>query len=447
MAQSVWYVPSGLDPWNQLLGKMPGHYNRRGLGMDPAPGVPTPEIHLQDAAPLYIEGTLDERLNQWLTWVQRGEVEKAYRLFLALLEEPDREKVLGQLVFAGLIDVQDRMIFNRSYTTGHKAYRARATVELGDAVGWENAHSVVYAGVPDMAVGPRWYSNYEMAGEVALAHLALEEERPKSSIAPSPLLPPERRLLANEIPLTASESSMLMYALTKAPDPAYIEAISSLLLAGKNPRQIVAVFQLAASKLILETGDPAGFSMSQHCAEYANTLGWFYDRFDHPHRLKLLYVAGSFLSQTAHWLRSTPRNGEENTTPPREAASLSPQQMLARLDDAMARRVPGESVAWVRAYLETGRDRKPLVRTLAFGAAKQGNDTHNQELGLCFLEDYGKNNERGRDVLLMACAQHNAGHVKYGDSMEPFRRFAEAFSIDSDQVTKGDLDPKEALLD
>src|SRR4029450_13904409 len=27
-AQTIWYVPTGLDPWNQLLGKMPGHYVR-----------------------------------------------------------------------------------------------------------------------------------------------------------------------------------------------------------------------------------------------------------------------------------------------------------------------------------------------------------------------------------------------------------------------------------
>src|SRR6266536_2745389 len=28
LAQSTWYIPSGLDPWNQLLGKAPGHYAR-----------------------------------------------------------------------------------------------------------------------------------------------------------------------------------------------------------------------------------------------------------------------------------------------------------------------------------------------------------------------------------------------------------------------------------
>ncbi|MGI8926434.1 MAG: hypothetical protein ACR2HN_07275, partial [Tepidiformaceae bacterium] len=388
MAQTLWYVPTGLDPWNQLLGNMPGHYNRRGAG----PGfgfegdMPPPQVHWQDQEPLYTEGTLDERLNEWLTLVQRGEVERAYRVFLGLLEEPERDRVLAQLVFAGLIAVQDRMLYNRSYTTGHKSYRARAAVELGEAVGWENAHAVIYAGVPDIAVGPRWYSAYEMAGEVAWIQLAEESERQRSSIGPTPMLPPERRLLANETPLTRAEGDMLFYALTRAPEPAYIEAISALLLAGKDARQLVDVIQLAAAQLVLETGDPLNFSMTQHCYEYSNTLGWFYDRFDHPHRLKLLYVAGSFLNQAANWLRATPRNGEENTTPPREAASLSQGQLLQRLDEAMVRRSPGESVAFVRAYLAAGHGRGPLVRALALGAAKQGNDTHNQELGLCFLE-------------------------------------------------------------
>jgi hypothetical protein len=452
LAQTVWYVPTGLDPWNQLLGKMPGHYSRRGRSMredrDPEP-PPRPTVHWDDQQPLYLDGTLDERLDQWLTLVQRGEVVQAYRVFLGLLEEGEgsRDRVLAQLVFAGLIDVQDRMVFNRSYTTGHKSYRARATVELAEAVGWENAHAVIYAGVPDIAVGPRWYSNYEMAGEVAWIQLAEEPERQRSSIGPTPELPPERRLLANEAPLTQSESDMLLYALTKAPEPAYIEAISALLLAGKSPRQIVDVCQVAAARLVLETGDPRNFSMSQHCYEYTNTLGWFFDRFDHPHRLKLLYVAGSFLAQTAHWLRSTPGNAEANTTPSREADGLSATQVLQRLDDAMVRRSPAESVSWVRAYQEAGYPSAGLVRTLGLGAAKQGNDTHNQELGLCFLEDYEKSSSRHRDVLLQGCAQHTAGHIKYGDSLEPYRRFAEAFGADSTQSTQGDADPAEALLD
>src|SRR3954466_5983329 len=28
MAQTIWYIPTGLDVWNQKIGKAPGHYTR-----------------------------------------------------------------------------------------------------------------------------------------------------------------------------------------------------------------------------------------------------------------------------------------------------------------------------------------------------------------------------------------------------------------------------------
>jgi len=120
LAQSVWYIPTGLDPWNQLLGRAPGHYTRLyEIKVDEKP--PRPERHWADQEPLRLEGPIGERLNHWLTLVQRGEVLTSYRVFLGLMEDvPNRRQVLAHLAFAGLIDVQDRMLFNRSYTTGHK---------------------------------------------------------------------------------------------------------------------------------------------------------------------------------------------------------------------------------------------------------------------------------------------------------------------------------------
>ena len=443
MAQTVWYVPTGLDPWNQLLGKMPGHYNRVRKDWSE---FPPPQIHRDDQQPLYLDGDINERLNVWLTHVQCGEVLPAYRVFLGLLEDREhREQALAHLAFAGLIDVQDRILFNRSFTTGHKSYRARATIELGDALGWDNARSVVYAGVPDIAVGPRWYSAYEMAGEVAWTKLAEEAERQWSSIAPTPELAPERRLLANTGDVSAAEASMLVTTLLRAEEPAYIEALTALLLDGKSVRQLVDVLQIAAAKVVLATSDPKAFAGSQHVYEYTNTLGWFFDRFQHPHRLKLLFVAGSFIRQCAHYLHVTGQ-GEGDTNPTRDMLDATQGQLLTQLDEMMVARNPNASVALVRAYLAGGYDRTPLVQTLAMGAAKHGNDTHNQELGLCFVEDYGKSSASSRDTLLLACAHHTACHIKYGDSLEPYRRFSEALGLDASGSVQGDADPKEALL-
>jgi len=430
LAQTVWYIPTGLDPWNQLLGKMPGHYGGRGQKRDPNKPVTPPERHWPDQTPLALDAPFAERLDHWLTLVQRGAVVEAYRVFLGMFAEAEhRRELLGQLVFAGLIDVQDRMLYNRSYTTGHKAHRARATVELGEAIGWERAHDVLYAGVLDMAVGPRWHSAYEMACQVSWLYLAEDDAKPKSSLDPSPAGPCEARLCANAEPLTAGEAEQLVHAIMDAPEPAYIDAITALLLAGKSARAILDAIQVAAARVMLAVGSPANFSMPHHGYEYTNTLGWFYDTFEHPHRLKLLYVAGSFINQAAHWVRSTPGNDARVPPAPSGARSLTQTALLERIDEAQVALRPDESTAWVRAYLDAGYDRAPLVRTLALAAVREGNDPHNQEIGLCLLEDYGHSTAAERDTLLLACAHHTAGHQKFGDRLEPYRRFREAMAV------------------
>jgi hypothetical protein len=430
VAQTIWYVPTGLDPWNQLLGKMPGHYGGRGQKRDPNAPIAPPERHWPDQKPVAFAGTFDEGLNHWLTLVQRGDVLDAYRVFLGLFENAERRReLLAQLAFAGLIDVQDRMLYNRSYTTGHKGYRARATIELGEAIGWDHAHDVLYAGVLDMAVGPRWHSAYEMACQVSWLFLAEDDAKPKSSMEPSPSRLVERRLLRNATPLTPNESQRLIQAIVGEPEPAYIDEITALLLAGKDPRRILDAIQIASARVILQVGSPANFSMPHHSYEYANTLGWFYDTFDHPHRLKLLYVAGSFVNQAAHWVKNTPGNGTSDARPPERASSLAQGELLQRLDGAQTALRPDESTAWVKAYLDAGYDREPLVALLALAAVREGNDPHNQEIGLCLLEDYGHSSAHDRDTLLLACAHHTAGHQKFGDPLDAYRRFTEAFSI------------------
>ncbi len=293
MAQTVWYMPTGLDPWNQLLGKAPGHYTRLyDIKVNTTP--PMPERHWPDQEPLQIEGTLRERLNHWLTLVQRGEVLPSYRVFLGLMQDvPNRRHVLAHLAFAGLIDVQDRMWHNRSYTTGHKGYRARATIELGEALGWDNAHDVLYAGVPDIAVGPRWYSGYELGCNVIQNQLDGRDAE----------------LLAQTTPLTPAEEAMLVDVITRQREFSVVDALVALLKAGRSPRRILDAIQVAAAQVILETGEPNNYSMAQHGYEYCNTVGWFYDTFEHPHRLKLLFVAALFINRGSEHQANTPGNG------------------------------------------------------------------------------------------------------------------------------------------
>ncbi len=426
MAQTIWYIPTGLDIWNQKIGKAPGHY-MRGFRGGPVADPPPPAIIWPDQEPERLSGPIRERLGHWLTLVERGQVIDAYRVFLGLMEDTaHRKEVLAELVFAGLIDVQDRMLYNKSYTTGHKAYRARATVEIGNAIGWDNAHHVLYAGALDMAVGPRWYSTYEMACNAVKMFIDGEALH---AVPYGGASARETALLANTEKLNQQEAADLIDALIRQPEPAYIEKLSALLLAGKGPRQILDVIQIAAAQVVIETQTDTNFSMPQHCYEYCNALAWFYDNFDHPLRLKLLYVAASFLNRDAWHQKLTGDLVSAPIKAPAGADRLGAAQLLDRVEGAVLGLNGPESLAWTRAYLDNVADRAPLVQRLALAACRIGNDPHNQEIAQCLLEDYLKNPGAGRDALLLACAQHTAGHRKYGDPLEASRRFGGAMGI------------------
>ncbi len=151
-------------------------------------------------------------------------------------------------MFAGLIDVQDRSFQNRSYTTGHKSFRARATVELGDAIGWDLAHDVLYAGALDIAVGPRWYSLYEAASNAVMVYL---EARPCTPCPMAARPSWSAAILANnKAPLTKPESDALLDVILHQPEPGYLEQVTALLKAGKDPRSILDAIQVGCAEIV-----------------------------------------------------------------------------------------------------------------------------------------------------------------------------------------------------
>jgi hypothetical protein len=424
LAQTIWYIPTGLDIWNQKIGKAPGHYSR-GLKVEGTP--PAPVVHWPDQEPLALEGPLKERLGQWATLVHRGNVVDAYRVFLGLMAKPaERRTALAELAFAGLIDVQDRSFQNRSYTTGHKSFRARATVELGDAIGWDAAHDVLYAGALDIAVGPRWYSLYEVACNAIMVNL---EGQTLHAVPYGGTTELERAILAgNTAPLSKEESNALLEAVLRQPEPAYLLKVTELLKAGKSARSMLDALQVGAAQAVLETHGELNFSLSQHCYEYHNTLGWFWDSFEHPQRLKLLYLAAAYLNQAAHHQRLI-----GDLLPPRiekpDAAGLDAERLAGAVEAATIALDAPKAIGWTQAYLEAGHDTQPLVQALAMACSRLGNDPHNQEIALCLLEDYGKNRNPDRGRLLMAAAHHTARHRKYGDPLDCSRRFGQALGI------------------
>ncbi|HME28104.1 MAG TPA: hypothetical protein VKI44_43410, partial [Acetobacteraceae bacterium] len=182
-------------------------------------------------------------------------------------------------------------------------------------------------------------------------------------------------------------------------------------------------------QVVLETQKPENFSMPHHCYEYCNTLGWFFDNFAHPRRLRLLYVATAFLNRVAAHQRGIDDVHAVSIKPPRGAGRLTAAQLLDRVDTAICALSGAESVAWTQAYCDNVADRDDLVQRIALSACKMGNDPHNQEIAQCMLMDFGTNRHPERDKLLLAAAYHTAMHRKYGDPLEPARRYGEAMAV------------------
>ncbi len=208
-----------------------------------------------------------------------------------------------------------------------------------------------------------------------------------------------------------------------------MKLLTRLLQAGKDPRRMIDAIQIAAAQVVLETQDATDFSMPHHCYEYRNTLGWFFDNFAHPRRLRLLYVAVAYLNRVAAHQR-----GIEDVHPvaiqvPSGADRLTAGQLLDRVDTAICALNGAESLAWVQAYCDNVADRGPLVERIALAASKLGNDPHNQEIAQCMLMDFAINRHPARDKLLLAAAYHTAMHRKYGDPLECARRFGDALEI------------------
>src|SRR6185312_10961652 len=128
--------------------------------------------------------------------------------------------------------------------------------------------------------------------------------------------------------------------------------VTALLRAGKDPRRIVDVIQVAAADIILATHGVNNFSMPMHCYQYTNALGWFYDNFDHPRRLRLLYVAAEFVNMTAWHQALTKELVTEPIPTPRAAATRNRTQMAAEVNIAICALNGPESLAWTRAYVD-----------------------------------------------------------------------------------------------
>jgi hypothetical protein len=407
LLQAVWYVPAGLDIWNQLLGKYPGRYaTMKGMNVPP-PSYGPVQWH-QEQAPIMQEGPVEEQLHAHMIATMSGDVRRSYGLFLGLAADAQVRPLLrDHMLFLGLIDLQDTVIGRKARNTGHKALRARAVIDLADVIGWDRAHGVYYIGVPDMAVGPLYYSLYDAACVTVVNELPDAGKQLKQS---------------NEAPLTPTEVEEMVRLLMEADPPTVWNLVTTHLRNGKSLRSLGDTIQIGAAELILRTTVPRQFTDAQHAFDYSNVANYWLRTSDNPYQPRVLYMMANFVNDVAR------SNKLFTSVRERECAGYSltdrsPQALLQELDEAILAFDVPRTTAVASAYLASGADRTAYQQTVALTACKFQDDPHNQKITHSTFEEYGHNSTPARDRLLLATARLLAGWPKMPGERECHARF------------------------
>src|SRR3989454_10445102 len=223
LLQSVWYIPAGLDIWNQLLGRYPGRYATM-KGMNVPPPSYGPVVWHEEQVPIKGEGTVEEQLDAYTIATVSGDVRRSYGLFLGMAaDEKIRPLLRDRLLFLRLIDLQDTEIGRKARNTGHKALRARAVTDLANFIGWERAHGVYYIGVPYILSVPLYYSVYDAACVTVAAEFAEAGKNLKQT---------------NDTPLSPAEVEEMVRLLMEADGQTVWNLITTHLRSGQSIRTL-----------------------------------------------------------------------------------------------------------------------------------------------------------------------------------------------------------------
>jgi hypothetical protein len=404
--QSVWYIPAGLDIWNQLLGRYPGRYATM-KGMNVPPPSYGPVVWHQEGEPIHEEGTVEERLHQHMIATMSGDVRRSYGLFLGLADDPEvRQQLRDHLIFLGLIDVQDTVAGRKARNTGHKALRARAVCDLADFVGWDQAHGVYYIGVPDMAVGPLYYSIYDAAC-VVVAELPDAGKKFEET---------------NQTALTPTQVEEFVQLLMTADAQTVWAKLSEHLRGGISIKSLGDTIQIGAAELILRTTVGRQFTDGQHPFDYCNVANYWMRTAKSPYKPRVLYLMANFVNDVARSDKLV-NSVIEGEIAGFDAAGRTPQALLEDLDGAILAFDFAKTTAIANAYLKSGADLGAYQAAVAITACKFQDDPHNQKITHSSFEEHAHNSTHLKDRLLLASARLLAGWTKMPGERECYARF------------------------
>lgn len=428
--QAMWYVPQGLNVWEQVICEFPGHYardgeqcNRKFPGPDDhvnrfdGPAWNPPKIYFEDHAPIE-DGSVDDRLAR-MTWaISEGGKAEAYGLFLGLAQDPaQRKRLKDAILFAGIIDLQDTIINRGGYQNiGHKALRARALVDIADYLGWENAHELIYTVVPDLACTPHLHGLWNEISNICRMELPGYASVPKRS---------EQKLTERD--LDALTEALLWGGPfdVNAALMGYFKRGAGILDVGDA---VVVCFQ---RYLIDVLEHPNAFLHPTHALDYMNVVQAWTRGYDNPHQVKAVFMGARFMNDTIRSNAMFPRDPAFSLEPRAAyrawADAIPVDRLLPAIKEHVLAQDAPRSGALVDSYLERTRERHDLLDTITFAACHWQNDPHVMRNGSSSLEEYRHNQTSRRDDIIRGYVKHQARYVKRAPTHDCYHVYADFF--------------------
>jgi hypothetical protein len=427
--QAMWYVPQGLDVWDQLLCQFPGHYanaeqcNRRYPGPDQSvnrfegPAWIPPKVYFEDREPI-ADGPLEERLERFQWAVSEGDKEESYGVFLGFAaDQENRETVKERLLLAGIMDVQDTLINRTGYQNiGHKALRARALVDLADYLGWDDARQVIYTVVPDLGCSPRLYGLWNEVSALVKMELPNAASIPKRS---APMTEPELDHLTD----------VLLWG-----EPAHVDdAIIELYRRGHGILDITDGVAVGYQRYLIDVIEhPSSFNYPMHSFDYLNVVNTWLRQYDNPHQIKAPFMVSRFSNDAIRFNAMMPRDPKMELEPRSNFRAWADEIAVDRLlpvllEQILAQDAP-RSCALVDSYLDRTSERQDLMETITHAACHFQSDPHILRNCTSSIEEFTLNQTPRRDDILRGFVKHQSRYVKRTLAPEAFNLYAGYFN-------------------
>ena len=262
-------------------------------------------------------------------------------------------------------------------------------------------------GVPDMAIGPLYYSLYDavcvrIASEFADGGVNLKQ--------------------TNQTPLSPAEVEDMVRQLMAADADTVWSLLTAHLRNGKSITSLGDAIQIGAAELILRTTVPRQFTNGQHPFDYCNVANDWIRTSTNPYQPRIFYLMASFINDVAH------ENKLESPVIEKESAGFNfagraPDTLLRELDEAIMALDFPRATALANAYLRSPADRKAYQAVVALAPCRFQDDPHNQKITISTFEEYAHNSTHLRDRLLLATVRLLAGWVKMPSTRDCFARF------------------------